>query len=82
MAPSIRAQLRADVERALRRHGADDSANEVEDIVATMVEDARRRLDRGGKQALEMERKPALITLARLILGAVVHARPTRLVGA
>jgi hypothetical protein len=82
VAPSIRAQLRADVERALRRHGAEDSANEVEDIVATLVEDARRRLDRAGEQALEAERKPALMTLARLILGVVVQARPTHVVGA
>jgi hypothetical protein len=56
VASSIKAQLRADVKRALRRHRTEGSVNEVEDIVATLVEDvgsgcgaaARHLLSFGG----------------------------------
>src|SRR5262249_22313792 len=82
-APSaVRAKLRSDMEHALRHHGPDDPAAELQDILATLVAEARGQLDETERRAQQVGRREELITLAEWTLGAVLNECPAYLVGA
>ena len=78
---AVRARLRVDVEHALRHHAPDDPAPEVQDILATLVEEACRQLNEAEHQAQRTERKLELVTLARWALATVLNRCPAYLVG-
>lgn len=80
--PAVRGRLRLDVQHALRHHGPDDPALEVEDIVVTLVAEACRQLDEAERHARRAERRPELMIFARWTLAAVLSECPTFLVGA
>jgi len=78
---AVRAKLRADVEHALRHHAPDDPAPEVQDILATLLEEACQQLNEAEHQAQRTERKLELVTLARWALATVLNRCPAHLVG-
>ena len=80
-AAAVRARLRVDVEHALRHHAPDDPAPEVQDILATLVEEACQQLNEVEHQAQRTERKLELVTLARWALATVLNRCPAYLVG-
>lgn len=80
--PAVRARLRADIDHALRHHGLEDSRAEVQDIVAMLVAESRRRLDELEEQARRSESKPRLVLAAKLSLSAALNRCPAHLVGA
>jgi hypothetical protein len=80
--PAVRAKLRLNVEHALRRHGPDDPALELQDILATLVAEARAQLDENERQTQQAGRKEELIAFARSALVVVLNECPTYLVGA
>src|SRR5262244_819512 len=80
--PTDRAKLRSAVERALRGHGPDDPAAEIQDIVATMVSEITAVLEHAQRQVQQAERKAALMTMSRLALELLLEGCPASLVGA
>jgi len=78
---AIRAKLRLDIEHALRLHGPEDPAPELQDILATRVAEARGQMDETERQAQQVGRKEELITLANWTLSAALSKCPTHLVG-
>ena len=78
---AVRARLRADVEHALRHHAPDDPLPEVQDILATLVEEACQQLSEAEHRARRTERKLELVTLARWALVTVLNRCPAYLVG-
>ena len=79
---AVKAQLRVDVERALARYRPDDDEAEVGDIVATVVEDAQKRIaSEAAAQTLAVARKLA-ITLAPIYLNTALEKHDRRLVAA
>ena len=79
--PTDRAKLRSAVERALRGHGPDDPAEEIQDIVATMVSETVGALEHAQRQVQQAERKAALIPMGRLALELLLEGCPASLVG-
>jgi hypothetical protein len=79
--PAVRARLRSDVEHALRHHGPDDPALELQDILATLVAETRRHLNEVEHEARRSERKAELLACARQSLAAALDACPSHLVG-
>ena len=79
--PAVRARLRLDVEHALRLHGPDDPALELQDILSTLIAEARSQLTEVEHQARRAERKRALMSLAQWALTATINECPTYLVG-
>lgn len=79
--PSVRARLRSDVEHALRHHGPDDPALELQDILATLIAETRRQLNEEEHEARRAGRKAELMTLARQTLAAALDECPAYLVG-
>jgi hypothetical protein len=75
-------KLRSAVERALRGHGPDDPAAEIQDIVATMVSEIVGGLEYAQRQVQQAERKAALMTMGRLALELLLEGCPASLVGA
>lgn len=80
--PAMRAKLRADVEHALRRHGPDHPALELQDILATLVAEACRQLNEIQDKAKRTGRKSHLMTFARWALVVELTKCPPHLVGA
>jgi hypothetical protein len=76
-----RAKLRSDVERALRGHGPDDPALEIQDIVAMLVSEALGALEHAQRQVQQMERKAELITMGQMALEILLEQCPAYLVG-
>src|SRR5215470_13437372 len=76
-----RAKLRSDVERALRGHGPDDPAPEIQDIVATVVSEILGALEDAQRRVQQTERKAELITLGQLALELLLEQCPASLVG-
>src|SRR5262245_17673026 len=66
--PADRAKLRSAVERALRGHGPDDPAAEIQDIVETMVSETVGALEQAQSQVQQAESKAELNTMAQLAL--------------
>lgn len=79
--PAVRARLRLDVENALRLHGPDDPALELQDILSTLIAEARSQLTEIEHQARRAERKRALMSFAQWALTATINECPTYLVG-
>ncbi len=80
--PALRAKLRADVEHALRRHGPDDPALELQDILATLVAETCRQLNEFQDKATRADRKSHLMTFARWALVVELTKCQPHLVGA
>jgi hypothetical protein len=78
----MRAKLRADIEYALRRHGPDDPALELQDILATLVAETCRQLNEIHDKATRAERKSHLMTFAWWALIVELTKCPPHLVGA
>jgi hypothetical protein len=78
----MRAKLRADVEHALRRHGPDDPALELQDILATLVAEVCRQLNEIQEKAKRADRKSHLMTFARWALVVELTKCQPHLVGA
>jgi len=79
--PADRATLRSDVERALRGHGPDDPALEIQDIVAMLVSEALGALEGAKRQVQQTERKAELITMGQMALEILLEQCPAYLVG-
>ena len=79
--PADRAKLRSDVERALRGHGPDDPALEIQDIVAMLVSEALGALEGAKRQVQQTERKAELITMGQMALEILLEQCPAYLVG-
>lgn len=79
--PADRAKLRSDVERALRGHGPDDPALEIQDIVAMLVSEALGTLEHAQRQVEQTERKAELITMGQMALEILLEQCPSYLVG-
>src|SRR6266436_3307966 len=74
--PADRAKLRSDVERALRGHGPDDPASEIQDIVATVVSETVGALEHAQRQGQQAERKAALIIVGQLAFELLLEGCP------
>lgn len=80
--PAVRARLRLDVEHALRLHGPDDPTLELQDILSTLVAEARSQLTEVEHQVRRAEGKRALMIFAKWALAAALNECPAYLVGA
>ena len=79
--PAMRAKLRNDVEHALRHHGPDDSALELQDILFGLIDEASGKLAEAKHQTQRAERKRTLLALAKSTLTSVIAGCPAYLVG-
>lgn len=80
--PAVRAQLRLDVDHALRHHGPDDPVLELQDILSALVSAAARQLNEVEQETRRSQRKTELTALARETLAAALDECPSYLVGA
>lgn len=76
-----RAKLRSEVEHALRGHGPDDPAQEILDIVATLVSETLAAFEQVKLQAERTQRKAELLTMAKAALEVLLQQYPAHLVG-
>ena len=76
-----RAKLRSEVEHALRGHGPDDPAPEIQDIVATLVSETLAALEQVKLQAERTQRKAEFLAMAQAALEVLLQQYPAHLVG-
>src|SRR5712691_8434292 len=77
-----RLQLDADLERALRPLGPDSPAGDVERLVKSLIDRARRQMEEAREVAERRERKGQLLEDALAHLRRRIDALPTRVAGA
>jgi len=70
------------MEHALRHHGPDDPALELQDILSTLVAEACEQLEQAKYEAQRAERKRRLLAFAKSTLTDAINECPAYLVGA
>lgn len=80
--PTARLRLRTDIERALRTYDPDAPDPEVSDLVQTLADRARERVEAEQERAECAENKATLIAYGLEALATAMDRLPARLVGA